>query len=87
MPVFGDGSTGRDYTHVTDIVSGVLAALDFSPHSANRAPFEVFDLGNSHPVKLADLVDTLERFTGRRAIRERRPMQAGDVLLTWADIS
>lgn len=87
IPIFGDGSTGRDYTHVTDILTGILSAVEFNPHSDDRTPFDVFNLGNSHPVKLTDLVDRLEHLTGRKAIRESKPMQPGDVLLTWADIS
>lgn len=87
IPIFGDGSTGRDYTHVADIVAGILAALDFTPHSNDRAPFEIFNLGNSHPVKLSELVGALEGATGRKATLQSNSMQPGDVLLTWADIS
>jgi UDP-glucuronate 4-epimerase len=87
LPIFGDGSTGRDYTYVDDIVAGVLAALERVPQSADGAAFEVFNLGNSHPVKLAELVELLERVTGRKAIREYKPLQPGDMRLTWADIS
>jgi UDP-glucuronate 4-epimerase len=87
VPVFGDGNTGRDYTHVDDIVAGVLAALEFAPQpAAGDAPFEVFNLGNSHPVKLNDLITLLERATGRKAQRDVKPLQPGDVPLTWADI-
>ena len=87
VPIFGDGSTGRDYTYVDDIVAGVLAALERVLPSAPGPPFEVFNLGNSHPIKLANLVELLERVTGRQAIREYKPPQPGDVPLTWADIS
>jgi UDP-glucuronate 4-epimerase len=87
LPIFGDGSTGRDYTYVDDIVAGVLAALERVPQSADGAAFEVFNLGNSNPVKLAELVELLERVTGRKAIREYKPLQPGDMRLTWADIS
>jgi UDP-glucuronate 4-epimerase len=86
IPFFGDGSSGRDYTYVDDIVSGILAALDYVPPSSAVAPFEVFNLGNSHPVKLIDLVATLERVTGHNAILDKQPMQPGDVPLTWANI-
>ncbi len=86
VPVFGDGSTGRDYTYVDDIVAGVLAAMDYAP-PAGRAPFEVFNLGNSSPVKLNELIAALERATGKKAIREQKPLQPGDVPLTWADVS
>jgi UDP-glucuronate 4-epimerase len=85
VPVFGDGSTGRDYTWVDDIVAGVLAAMDYSP--AGEVPFEVFNLGNSSPVRLEELLATLERATGREVRRQTLPAQPGDVPLTWADIS
>jgi UDP-glucuronate 4-epimerase len=88
LPIFGDGSTGRDYTYVDDIVAGVLAAIKLDYSSTDgRPPFEIFNLGNSHPVKLSELVDLLEGATGRKAVRERLPLQPGDVPLTWADIS
>jgi UDP-glucuronate 4-epimerase len=86
LPVFGDGTTGRDYTYVDDIVAGVLAALDYTP-PAGAPPFDVFNLGNSHPVTLNELIAQLERATGRVALRETKPLQPGDVPITWADIS
>jgi UDP-glucuronate 4-epimerase len=87
VPIFGDGTTGRDYTHVDDIVSGILAALKYDFRSAADVPFEVFNLGNSHPVTLAELLQLLQKVTDREVIRDRRPLQPGDVPLTWADIS
>jgi UDP-glucuronate 4-epimerase len=87
LPIYGDGSTGRDYTYVSDIVAGVVAAIDYDPGHSKAVPFEVFNLGNSHPVKLNELVDLLERATGKRALRDPKPLQPGDVPLTWADIS
>jgi len=88
VPIFGDSSSGRDYTYIDDTVAGVLAALDFDSRPADgRVPFEVYNLGNSHPVKLGELVGLLERLTGRKAFREARAGQPGDVPLTWADIS
>jgi UDP-glucuronate 4-epimerase len=86
IPVFGDESTGRDYTWCEDIVAGVLAStrILFSP---DETPFRVYNLGNSHPVKLHDLISAIEAATGRRAKRLRLPAQPGDVALTWADIS
>lgn len=88
LPLFGDGSSGRDYTFVEDIVSGVLAALEYELRATSgAAPFEIFNLGNSHPVKLAELVKLLESVTGRTAILAPKPSQPGDVPLTWADIS
>lgn len=87
IPFFGDGTSGRDYTNVRDIVAGVLAAMDYDLSRAKGAPFEVFNLGNSHPVTLTHLLETLERITGKKAIRDEKPMQPGDVPITWADIS
>ncbi len=86
IPVFGDGSTGRDYTFVDDIVAGVLAALDYALPAVG-VPYDVFNLGNSHPVTLNEMIAAIERATGRRAIREQKPLQPGDVPLTWADVS
>lgn len=88
VPIFGDGFTGRDYTFIDDIVAGVLAATEYEPpNKQETASFEVINLGNSHPVKLVELVALLERVTGKKAIREQKPLQPGDVPLTWANIS
>jgi len=84
IPVYGDGSMGRDYTYVDDIVAGVVASLEYAPESA--VPFEVFNLGNSHPVRLAELITQLEAATGKKALQERLPDQPGDVPMTWASI-
>jgi UDP-glucuronate 4-epimerase len=87
LPIFGDGESGRDYTYIDDIVAGVLASLDCNFSSTDGPPFEICNLGNSHPVKLSELVCMLERATGKKAIVQREPPQQGDVPLTWADIS
>lgn len=65
----------------------MLSALDCDSQPDTGAPFEIFNLGNSRPVKLVELVEHLERATGRKALREQKPSQPGDVPLTWADIS
>jgi UDP-glucuronate 4-epimerase len=83
IPVFGDGSMGRDYTFVDDTVAGVLAALDYQ-FPPEGTPFDIFNLGNSRPVSLNELVAALERATGRVAIRDQRALQPGDVPITWA---
>jgi UDP-glucuronate 4-epimerase len=87
LPIFGDGSTGRDYTHVDDVVAGVMAVLDYEPILNDGVPFEIFNLGSSQPVRLIELVRLLEDITRCKAILDRRPLQPGDVPLTWADIS
>jgi UDP-glucuronate 4-epimerase len=84
IPVFGEGSMGRDYTFVDDTVAGVLAALDYE-FPPDSTPFDIFNLGNSHPVSLNELIETLERVTGRVGIREQKPLQPGDVPITWAN--
>jgi UDP-glucuronate 4-epimerase len=81
IPVFGDGSTARDYTYVDDIVAGVLAA------SERPFGYEVFNLGESQTVTLARLIELLEAALGKRAIIDRQPLQPGDVPITFADIS
>jgi UDP-glucuronate 4-epimerase len=84
IPVYGDGSMGRDYTYVDDIVAGVVASLEYAP--GPKLPFEVFNLGNSHPVRLAALIAQLEAATGKKALQVRLPDQPGDVPITWANI-
>jgi len=81
IPVFGDGSSRRDYTYVSDIVDGVIAALD------SDLGYEIVNLGNSHPVSLDDMIAMLEQALGSKARIERLPDQPGDVPLTYADTS
>jgi UDP-glucuronate 4-epimerase len=81
IPVFGDGTTLRDYTYIDDIVNGVRAAIDY-----RATPYEVFNLGNSRPVVLLDLLRALEDALGSSAKLEFLPMQPGDVPRTWASV-
>ncbi len=81
IPLFGDGSSSRDYTFVEDTVQGILAALEY------KVAFDVLNLGNCRPVKLVELVHELERALGKPAVIEWLPSQPGDVPITWADIS
>ena len=80
IPFFGDGTTGRDYTFVSDTVQGIVAALH------GRGSYEVFNLGNSAPVSLTTMVQTIAQALGQRAVLNRLPIPPGDVLLTFADI-
>jgi UDP-glucuronate 4-epimerase len=84
IPVYGDGSMGRDYTYIDDIVAGIMASLEYVPEA--KVPFEVFNLGNSHPVRLTELIALLEAATGKEALQNRLPDQPGDVPITWANI-
>ncbi len=82
IQVFGDGTTRRDYTFIDDIIQGVRSAIDY-----DRMPHEIFNLGESETVELNRLIELLEQNLNRKAVIERRPMQAGDVAQTFADIS
>jgi UDP-glucuronate 4-epimerase len=81
IPVFGDGSTARDYTYVGDIVDGIEACTQ------REFGYDIFNLGESQVVKLSYLIELLENALGKKAIIDRQPMQPGDVPLTFADIS
>lgn len=82
ITVFGDGSMRRDFTHVDDIVRGVLAAADRAPEGVRP-----YNLGSGSPITLDDLVAAMGRACGREAIIERAPVPLGDVDATFADIS
>ena len=85
IPMFGDGSTARDYTFIDDIVSGIMKSVDYV--STNEKVFEIINLGNHTPVKLLDMIHTIARVVGKEAKIEQLPMQDGDVNITFADIS
>jgi UDP-glucuronate 4-epimerase len=82
ITMYGDGSTSRDYTYVTDIVQGILAAIDYK-----ASKFEIINLGNNHAVSLRDLVSNIEEVMGKKARIDQQGEQAGDVPHTYADIS
>lgn len=82
IPVFGDGSTRRDYTYVDDIIDGVMAAIDY-----DQTNYEVINLGESRTVELNELISLLEKELDTHAIIDRQPPQPGDVPQTYADIS
>ncbi|MFM8551579.1 MAG: NAD-dependent epimerase/dehydratase family protein [Nitrospiraceae bacterium] len=81
VPMFGDGSSRRDFTYIDDIVQGVVAALD------RPFPFEVFNLGESATIELRALIRLIERCLGKTATIQGLPDQPGDVPVTYADIS
>jgi UDP-glucuronate 4-epimerase len=81
VPIFGDGSLKRDYTYIDDIVDGILLALDA------RGEFDVFNLGNSHPVRIDEMVDTLGHALGKTVRRKFLPTPPGEMLLTHADLT
>jgi len=82
IPVYGDGTTSRDYTYIDDIVHGIRAAMDYT---ATR--YEIINLGNNQTHSLNTLIGELEAVLGVKAKREYLPPQPGDVPQTWADIT
>ena len=78
---FGDGTSSRDYTHISDIVNGILLALD------KNFKFEIINLGDSQPIQLNYFISLIEDAAGKKAKIIQKPMQEGDVLTTYADIS
>lgn len=99
IPVFNNGDHTRDFTYIDDIAEGVVRASDAiatpnlhwnsdAPDPASSpAPFRIYNIGNSRPVKLNEYIDAIEQALGKKATRELLPLQPGDVPDTYADIS
>ena len=99
ITVFNGGDMVRDFTYVDDIVEGVVRVIDRpaapdaawsgdSPDPAtSRAPYRIFNIGNNRPVNLMRYIEVLEECLGRKAQLEMLPMQPGDVLATFADVT
>jgi len=81
IPMYGDGSSARDYTYVDDTVDGIARAL------AHECAYDIYNLGNSHPVSLREMIDRIAANAGREAVLEQLPPQSGDAWITHADIS
>jgi UDP-glucuronate 4-epimerase len=81
IPVFGDGSTARDYTFISDIVDGVMACTQ------RTIGYGIFNLGESQTVTLTRLIELIENALGQKAVIDRQPPQPGDVPLTYADVT
>jgi len=99
IEVFNNGEMYRDFTYIDDIVTGVLnVAYDEPPvsdsgwksdnpdPSISSAPYRLYNIGNSQPVKLTDFIQAIEEATGKTAIKNMKPLQAGDVVSTYADL-
>ena len=82
IPVFGDGTTRRDYTYIDDVIQGVRAAIDY-----DASNYEIINLGESRTVELRELISLLEAALGQHAEIDRQPPQPGDVPQTFADIT
>lgn len=82
IPMFGDGTTKRDYTFIDDIVSGIVASINY-----DRSGFEIINLGGGEPITLKQMILTIEKVLGKKAIIQKLPMQPGDVNKTVCDWS
>ncbi len=81
IEMYGDGRSRRDYTYISDIVDGIMAAVD------RKLGYEIINLGNSNVVELRQLINLIEKNLGKSAIIKNLPDQPGDVPVTYADIS
>jgi len=81
IPVYGDGTMMRDFTYIDDIIDGTTAAMD------KCKGFNIYNLGESQPITVNDLITEIEKALGKKAVREYLPPQPGDVERTCADIS
>lgn len=98
IQVFNNGDMQRDFTYIDDIVEGVVRVIDRPPKgdpswngadpdpAGSKAPYRIYNIGNSAPVKLLDFINTIERKLGKKAIMKMMPMQPGDVVATYADV-
>lgn len=97
IDVFNHGRMRRDFTYVDDIAEGTVRALDHIPQRSERlpqgilkpgssdAPYRVYNIGNHQPVALMEFIGTLEQVLGRKAVKNFKPMQPGDMEATYAD--
>jgi UDP-glucuronate 4-epimerase len=97
IKVFNEGNMRRDFTYIDDIVEGVVRVIDQPPAgnsqwtgekpdpATSRAPYKVYNIGNSSPVNLMDFIEAIEESLGKKAKKEFMPIQPGDVPATWAD--
>ena len=85
IPMFGDGSTSRDYTYIDDIVDGIIKSCDYVMSHNNV--YEILNLGNSSPVSLKEMINTIAKTIGVEPKIKQLPMQPGDVDRTFADVS
>ncbi|MDE7255746.1 MAG: NAD-dependent epimerase [Helicobacter sp.] len=99
IDIFNNGDMIRDFTYIDDIVEGVVRVIDHPPHknpdwdamiadpSTSSAPYKIYNIGNSSPVKLMDFITEIEKNIGREAIKNFLPLQEGDVPATYASVT
>jgi UDP-glucuronate 4-epimerase len=93
IDVFNHGQMERDFTYIDDIVEGVVRVMDTIPQpqasefTTAEAPYKIYNIGNNQPITLERFINAIEQATGKQAVRNNLPMQAGDVPRTYADVS
>lgn len=97
--IFNNGNLERDFTHISDIVDGIIKLLEIIPQSdlnwdkvnpnpaTSFAPYRIYNIGNNQPIKLMKFISILEEKIGKEAVKQFVPMQAGDVYSTYANIN
>lgn len=92
IEVYNSGNMKRDFTYIDDIVEGIVRLLDKKPERiklpsiSSNAPYKIYNIGNNQPVELMHFISVIEEKIGKKAFKEFLPMQAGDVLITYADV-
>ena len=98
IDVFNNGKMQRDFTYIDDIVEGVIRVLDHTATpdpkfdtahpdaGTSYAPYRLYNIGNHEPVELMTFIETIENAVGKQAVKNMLPMQAGDVVATYADV-
>lgn len=84
IPMFGDGTTSRDYTYVDDIVNGIIKSCEYTMN--NKEVYEILNIGNSSPTSLKEMINTIAKTLNVEPKIKQLPMQPGDVERTYADI-
>lgn len=84
IPMFGDGGTARDYTYIDDIVCGIIKACEYNMR--NKDVYEILNIGNSKPIKLKEMIETIGNVLQVEPKIKLLPMQPGDVNITYANI-
>jgi UDP-glucuronate 4-epimerase len=99
IDVFNFGKMRRDFTYIDDIVEGIIRVIDHPPlgnpkwtgtapnPSCSKAPYKIYNIGNSSPVELMAFIEAIEKTLGKEAKKNMLPLQPGDVPATWADVS
>jgi UDP-glucuronate 4-epimerase len=95
--VFNHGQMRRDFTYIDDVIEGIIRVMDKIPEGPNlpskemeicssQVPYRVYNIGNHQPVELLYLIEILEKYLGKKAIKNMLPLQPGDVLTTYANV-